>query len=803
MLRSGGRIGGFFSNLSLYTKGLLVVAIPVSALIASMAVFYQFEREGRTAQDLVVHTFEVRSAIREARSLLSSAEAGIRGYLLLRQQSFLESYMAAREALPAQFSRIDGLVQDNPSQVSRVPQAQRLASRVLDSMEAVRQDAAAGQKDAAIEEFAKGRVETTELRRVLDTMLSEEEALLVQRTGIEQKAQRRLEIAIFAGGVLGLLGGLIAALVFNSRIVKRVHRLEEEARQVAAGEPITGEVSGRDEIARLESTLQDTSELLRLQTSELETARGELEERVRQRTIELSQANEELHQANEIRQAIIKSAPVAIWATDLEGKVTFWNPSAEKIFGWTEGEVIGQPLPVITDEQQSEFREWLERYRTGEALAAVERKRRRNDGKLIDVSIWTAPLRDTQGNIVGAIAIDSDITEQKNLEEQFRQSQKLEAIGRLAGGVAHDFNNLLTVIMGYVEMLVSEAQDRPELVQYAQEIQYSATRASALTAQLLAFSRRQLSQPKVLDINEVVTHSTKLLRRVIGEDIEIATHLAPNLGKVKADPIHIDQLIMNLVVNARDAMSDGGKLTIETANVIVDENYVGKHLGVKPGPYTLLAISDTGTGMTEEVRNRIFEPFFTTKEAGKGTGLGLAIVYGVVKQNHGAIMVYSEPGKGTTFKIYLPMVEVPAEVAAANGSTAEPRGSETVLLCEDESAIRKLLQTMLGRLGYRILVAENPREALEMARRHNGSIDLLLTDIVMPEMSGFELARAVRGNRPHMKVLFMSGYTDNRVNNSWMLEPGTPFLHKPFTGASLAQKVREALGGGEVGTNAE
>jgi len=342
-------------------------------------------------------------------------------------------------------------------------------------------------------------------------------------------------------------------------------------------------------------------------------------------------------------------------------------------------------------------------------------------------------------------------------------------------------------------MIVMEAEDAPTLLEYAQEIQYASERASALTTQLLAFSRRQISQPKVLDLNEVVTHSMKMLRRIIGEDIEIASHLETDLGKVKIDPVHIDQVIMNLAVNARDAMPNGGRLVLETANVRLDEHYIDRHIGVKPGAYVMVAVSDNGTGMTAETRSRLFEPFFTTKEAGKGTGLGLAIVYGVVKQSNGEINVYSEPGKGTTFKIYLPMVDQPASFAKKDRAP-EMRGSETILLCEDDMKIRRLVEAMLTRQGYRVLVAENPDQALDTARQTTGPIDLLLTDIVMPRISGFELANMVREMRPGMRVLYMSGYTDHQMNSNWVLDQDVPFLQKPFTAAALTQKVREALG---------
>jgi two-component system, cell cycle sensor histidine kinase and response regulator CckA len=365
----------------------------------------------------------------------------------------------------------------------------------------------------------------------------------------------------------------------------------------------------------------------------------------------------------------------------------------------------------------------------------------------------------------------------------------------LAGGVAHDFNNLLTIVNGYVEMLLDEARDAPVIREFAQEIQFAVQRASALTSQLLAFGRRQISQPKILDLNEVVTHSVKLVGRLIGEDIQIATHLDANLGQINADPTHIDQVIMNLVVNARDAMRDGGRLTIETANVTLDEGYAGRHIGVEPGAYCMLAISDTGVGMDAETKGRLFEPFFTTKEPGKGTGLGLSIVYGIVKQSGGDILVYSEPGKGTTFKVYFPMTEVPAGSTAGETPAAGMRGVETILICEDESVIRKLLLAMLAKQGYRVIEAETAEQALEIVQSGASPIDLLLTDVVMPGTGGVELAKRLRQLRPGLKVLYMSGYTDNRVIGGWALEQGTPFLQKPFTAAALSQKLREALEG--------
>src|SRR5579871_1752081 len=788
-----GRAAALLSGLSLDTKGVLVVAFPVCALLAAMAVFYQFQRQTRLASDAVQQSYQVRAEIRRVIITLINAETGTRGYLLTRRAAFLEPYLKSRQELPSHLQNLRTLIDGNPSQSSRLARVEDLTAATTQAMEQFQQEVAAGNLEVGVDRLESAKASMDSLRGELDGMQEEEQQLFRQRVEAEHRAQQRLRTAIFAGGSLGLLGGVAAALFFTTSIGRRIRHLEDQARLVAKGLPIVEEPAVNDEIGRLERTLKQTSELLAQQGEELRQAHSQLETRIQQRTAELSHANEELRQSNQVREAVLQSSPLAIWATDLEGRVTFWSPAAERIFGWAEAEVIDKPLPIIPPDQTDEYRLWLDRFRQGEALASVERSRVRKDGTRIEVTIWTAPLRDAAGRISGALAIDNDVTEHKQLEEQLRQSQKLEAVGRLAGGVAHDFNNLLTVITGYAEMLIMEVEDDQSLRDYAQEIQYAASRAGALTAQLLAFSRRQISQPRILDLNEVVSHSIKLLRRVIGEDIEIATHLQPELGRVKADPTHIDQLIMNLVVNARDAMARGGKLTIETANQMLDREYSGRHIGVQPGPYCMLAVSDTGTGMDAATRSRLFEPFFTTKETGKGTGLGLSIVYGIVKQNGGEIMVYSEPGKGTTFKIFFPMAVVPEAFAVEEERTTEARGSETVLLCEDEAAIRKLVHAMLTRCGYQVIDAERPEEAVQLATKHTDDIHLLLTDIVMPQMSGFDLAKEIRQVRPRIQVLYMSGYTDNQVSRSWVLNPDTPFIQKPFTAAALSQKVREAL----------
>lgn len=399
------------------------------------------------------------------------------------------------------------------------------------------------------------------------------------------------------------------------------------------------------------------------------------------------------------------------------------------------------------------------------------------------------------GEIQEIIAVSRDITERVQLEDQFRQSQKMEAIGRLAGGIAHDFNNLLTVITGYSELLLSRSiGDHDPLRREVEQIRKAAQHATELTRQLLAFSRRQMLQLTVLNLKSVVTDMDKMLRRLIGEDIQVTTILPAELGWVKVDQAQLEQVILNLVVNARDAMPQGGKLTIELANIDLDEDYARRHAGVAPGPYIMLAVSDTGVGMDEHTKSQIFEPFFTTKGQNKGTGLGLATVYGIVKQSGGHIWVYSEPDHGTTFKVYLPQVEESMTGLLESGVRTEaPRGQETILLVEDETSVRELSRMILTQNGYTILEAGSGAEALQISEQHSGPIHLLLTDVVMPGMNGRELANRLVLRYPQMKVLFMSGYTDNAIVHHGVLDSDATFLQKPFTPKALANRVRQVL----------
>jgi PAS domain S-box-containing protein len=419
----------------------------------------------------------------------------------------------------------------------------------------------------------------------------------------------------------------------------------------------------------------------------------------------------------------------------------------------------------------------------------------RKDGRVIWVSDNAVVVRDAQGHsLMEGIIVD--ITERKQLEVQLQQSRRMEAVGRLAGGVAHDFNNLLTIIKGYTELALSRTGIRAELRSDIERIEDASERAATLVRQLLAFGRKQVLQPKALDLNSIVLGLDKLLRRLMGADVEMKTLVGEDVGTVKADPGQIEQVIMNLVVNARDAMPNGGDLTVETANVDLDSTYARDHATVRPGRYVMLAVSDTGVGMDAETVAHIFEPFYTTKGGSSGTGLGLATVYGIVKQSGGYIWVYSEPGKGSSFKVYLPRVDEPAETPQTSKKQPRARkGTETILLVEDEPAVRELTRMVLAAQGYSVVEALNPEDAERLSETHESEIHLLLTDVVMPGLSGRELARRITARHPKMRVLYMSGYTQNVIAGGGTLETGIAFLQKPFTPATLIEKVRDVLDG--------
>jgi PAS domain S-box-containing protein len=504
-----------------------------------------------------------------------------------------------------------------------------------------------------------------------------------------------------------------------------------------------------------------------------------------------------LHESEKMVMALLESASQAILSTDRNGRIVLANPKTEEMFGYSRQELLGARIEILLPESKRrahgrEREEYFARPRVRPMGIGMDLSGRRKNGTEFPVEISLSYVETIEG--VFAIAFVNDISERKQLEDRLLQAQKMEAVGRLAGGVAHDFNNMLTVIAGYNRMILDDLSPLDPLRGCAEEVLKAADRAAALTRQLLAFSRRQVMQPCVMNVNATVVHTEKMLRRLIAEDVELVLSLPADIGNIKADPNHIEQAIVNLALNARDAMPKGGRITVETANVYLDENYVRTHMGVKPGDFVMVAVSDTGHGMDAETRRRLFEPFFTTKEKGKGTGLGLASVYGVVKQLGGDIWVYSEPGQGTTFKLYFPRVAETASLPPVSPAEADRAPStETILVVEDEEAVRDLTVKILRKLGHTVLAAAGGAEAIEIAKSYHGPIALLLTDVVMPNMSGRQVADHLLKLRPELKVLYLSGYTDNTVVHHGVLEDGVEFLPKPFSREALARKIRDVL----------
>ena len=499
----------------------------------------------------------------------------------------------------------------------------------------------------------------------------------------------------------------------------------------------------------------------------------------------------------------IEQSAESVVITNTDGTILYVNPAFERITGYSREEVTGQNPRILQSGKQDAafYQELWAILRSGNVWHG-RFINKRQDGTLYTEDATISPIRDERGAIVNYVAVKRDVTSELDLEERYRQSQKMEAIGRLAGGVAHDFNNLLTAIQGYTSLLldgfaVDSTQgwpSGPTIRADLGEVLKATERASALARQLLAFGRKQVLRPRILNLNETLAGVEKMLRRLIGEDIELSSILDPKLGHVRADPGQIEQVILNLSVNARDAMPRGGRLTFETANVVLDESYTRMHPGVTPGAYARLVVSDTGVGMTEEVKSHLFEPFFTTKEEGKGTGLGLATAWGIIDGSGGHIEVYSELGIGTAFKIYLPHVdEVHEDRERGRTGKSLPRGVETILLAEDESSVRNLARRVLEKCGYTVLGLERPEDALLVSEGHAGPIHLLVTDVVMPGMGGRELAERLVSSRLGIKVLYISGYADDTIVHHGVLEPGVAFLQKPFTPGGLAQKVREIL----------
>jgi two-component system, cell cycle sensor histidine kinase and response regulator CckA len=498
--------------------------------------------------------------------------------------------------------------------------------------------------------------------------------------------------------------------------------------------------------------------------------------------------------SEKLRRAVEQSHEL-VMISDQAGAIEYVNPSFENLTGYTREEVIGQTFGILKSDQQPGelYEEMWDTVLSGNVFRGILTDRKKNGDTFIVEKVMT-PLVDDQHHVTHFISTARDITDRRKLEADLQQIHKMDALGQLAGGVAHDFNNLLMVISAYAELTLDALAPGHPLGQNVKEILTASRRAADLTRQLLAFGRKQMQSLQVLDLNKVIGDISRTLPRLIGEDIQLAFIPGEKLGKVKADPVQIEQVVMNLASNARDAMPRGGKLTIETANMRMDDAYVQRRTVVPKGNYVLIAVTDSGEGIASEHLAHIFEPFYTTKDAGKGTGLGLATVYGIVKQSGGFIWVYSEPGLGTTFKIYLPQVQAEfADGRGAASSAKSPYGCETLLLVEDETAVRESEREFLLRHGYKVLEAKNGEEAVRLSRSHNGPIHLMITDVVMPTMGGAEVAELLSGERPDMRVLYVSGYAENTVLSHGKIDVQHYFLSKPFALRALGRKVREVI----------
>ena len=618
-------------------------------------------------------------------------------------------------------------------------------------------------------------------------------------------SRRRMEAEIVATrrqlvllAVLVLAGAGLASALVAQRIARPVRQLAVGAVAISRGELVQRvEPTTSDEIGQLAAAFNNMARQLHEQRSALleqrtalEAAHGEL----RRRFAELSDLKS-------YTDHILESLVNGIVTLDLEGRVVTLNGSAETLLGCVAADARGRPVTEVlahTPEIVAILQAAIQ-WRTGRSGTVTLPDRM---GGTVPVEITTATLKGGEGQDLGVIVIVRDLTAVRALEAQLRHAQKMEAVGRLAGGVAHDFNNLLTVITGRSQLLLLKLVPESPLRRDVELVEETAHRASALTRQLLAFSRKQMVQPRNVDLNEVVRGMETMLSRLIGEDIALTTHLDPTAGCVRADPAQLEQMVVNLAVNARDAMPLGGRLTLETSYVRLDEGFARQHVGLRPGPHVRLTVRDTGVGMDGLIKAHLFEPFFTTKGPGKGTGLGLATVYGIVTQSGGAIRVESEPGQGATFTIELPRIDAPADLVGDPAiPSAAPHGSETVLLVEDEPEVRGLARDILQQQGYTVLESADGDEALRVGREHAGPIHLLVTDVVMPLMGGRELADRLRAGRGETKVLYVSGYTDDAILHQGVSETGTAaFLPKPFTAAALAHKVRQVLDAAPTGS---
>ncbi|MET4799128.1 CHASE3 domain-containing protein [Bradyrhizobium sp. LB11.1] len=741
----------------------VILGAGLAVLLLITAASIGLDVKSRADSAWVKHTVEVLKKISEVRLWVSRAESAARGYEIYRTASFLEEFQAARSRMTPALADLKIAIGDNPDQVRLFEATEPLITRRLDVASGViklrANDDQAGVEALAGRAEGRGLMET--LTANLEQLAAGEEKLLTAR----EADSRRTGIVLLGIDVIGALVILLLVLIV----------MRESQRNTVA----------------LKSTLLETT-----------AANQQLEAAVAERTEHLVTAHDELRLSVNVLQSTFSSMAEAVLVIDAEGTVLLSNPAAERMLLHRTGMSLRNlralsdvfhgdgVTPLGADELPSV------RVLRGDAFENLEMiVRPHSGGTLRHLMISGRPMHDGQGNVSGAVLVYHDATSSRETERQLQQSQKLDAIGKLTGGVAHDFNNMLTVISGNTETLVASLKEQPELQRTARLIDDAAERCAELIQHLLAFARKQPLQPRDVEINAAIADITKLLRPTLGEQIQIETALQQGPMTSHIDPSGLTNAVLNMAINARDAMPNGGKLLLETHRVVLDEAYAQANADVRPGPYVMFAVSDTGTGMPQSVQDKAFEPFFTTKEVGKGSGLGLSMVYGFVKQSGGHIKIYSEDGHGTTIKLYLPPGEGTTEAAAAIAPQAEG-GAETIFVVEDDTLVRNFVIAQLQSLGYKTVAAGDSRAALQLIEAGQ-TFDLLFTDVVIPGgMSGRELADEVAKRRPGLKVLYTSGYTDNAIVHHGKLDDGVMLLTKPYRRNQLAEMIRKALGGG-------
>jgi two-component system, cell cycle sensor histidine kinase and response regulator CckA len=757
-------------------NGIIWVLFVASVVLLGIGATTAYRETQRLIADLnwVSHTHAAIASIDDLQDTLQETTSLADAYVLTGDSSYVDTLQKVSGTISAKLATLHGAIAEDQAQLSRIDTIDRLARQHLDALNQI-VPAASSTRPAAMRNL---RQLDGMMAQSFDNMKTRESQILVAREQISSRESNTSKLLIASTGVLGML---FLAVAFIG--------LEHQLRQ------------RRDAEMRLKEINQELGTSINRRVTQLD----EVNRNMIMEAVMREQAEQDVQQQREFLRTVIDTNPNLIFVKSWDGKFTLANKALADLYGTTSAEMVGK-----MDSDFNKNTGELENFRRDDQTVISSRKAKFiSEEPVSDVltgeihwfQTYKVPLVTSGNSVSQLLGVSNDITLRKMAEEelgrtqqQLAQSQKMEAIGRLAGGLAHDFNNILGVVLGYGEQALQTLPPEAAERRYVQRMVEAGNRAARLVQQLLAFSRKQVLQPRIINLNSVVVEMKQLLERLAGEDIEISVKLDSDLGSVKADPAQMERVIMNLAVNARDAMPEGGKLILETSNQELDASYMNRHTAVNAGKYVMLAISDTGVGIDKEIQSKIFDPFFTTKASGKGTGLGLATVYGIVHQSGGYVWVYSEVGKGATFKIYLPLVEARPEPIFLQPVTFQsPTGSETILVVEDDKLLREFICEVLGSSGYSVLAASNGNEALELVAQRKGAIQLLLTDVVMPGMSGRALATQLLSSQRNLKVLYMSGYTENAIVHHGVLDRGVQLIQKPFTIGSLARKVREIL----------